>query len=416
MAKFIFVAIDKQGKTVNGDVDMADRADVIAALTKQGLRPISVRSGAKSGLLNLHFGGGDRKVKSDSLVIFTRQLSAMVSAGVPLLRALNGLQEHAENQALKNILVEVVKEIEGGAPLADALERHPDVFSDTYTNMVRAGEAAGILDDILKRLAYQQEKNASMRKKIKSAMTYPVVLLCITIIAFFGLMLFVIPQIGEIIQDMGGEDAELPMLTQVMLGISDFVLSYWWIVFPALGGGIFAGLRFIKKNPVGRRWFHKIVLRVPGVNKIVSKVAVARFARTFSALMGAGVAVLEALHVTARASGNIIFEEALVNAAKEIKNGRTLSEVIDENELFPSIVGQMLLVGEETGQTDTVLVKVADFYEEEVEVAIDGMSSIIEPAMIVIMGGMVGLIAASVMLPIAGLSQNIQAIIPLLLW
>ena len=272
---------------------------------------------------------------------------------------------------------------------------------------MRAGEAAVILFDILKRLAMQQEKNATIRKKIKSAMTYPTVLIVITILAFFGLMLFVIPQIGKILLDLGGPDAKLPALTLGMLAISSFMTSYWYIVLPAIIGGIVLLLRWIK-TPAGKAIFHRFVLKLPGIKLIIMKVAVARFARTFAALMGAGVAVLEALNVTAHAVGNVVYEEALINAADAVKNGDTLSSIIEKNELFPAIVAQMLAVGEETGQTDVVLVKVADFYEEEVDVAIDGLSAIIEPVMIVVMGSMVGLIAASVMGPIAGLAQNIK--------
>lgn len=410
MPKFTYIAIDKANKSVTGTVEMSGKAEVLAGLSRQGLRPISVKQSVGGGFFSLHGGGQSKstKVKSDDLVIFTRQLSAMVSAGVPLLRALGSLEEHSESAGLKNILKSITKDVEGGKALADSLEKFPGTFSDVYINMVRAGEAAGILDDILKRLAQQQEKSSSMRKKIKSAMTYPVVLLGITVLAFFGLMIFVIPQIGNIIKDMGGPDAELPLITQIMLTISGAMISYWYIIFPLLGGGIYALLRFIK-TPKGKRIFHRFVLKVPGVGTIVQKVAIARFTRTFSALMGAGVAVLEALKVTSRAVGNTMYEEAIITAAEEVKNGRQLSTIIEGNPLFPAIVAQMLAVGEETGQTDTVLVKVADFYEEEVDVAIDGISSIIEPAMIVVMGGMVGLIAASVMMPIAGLSQNIQA-------
>lgn len=246
-----------------------------------------------------------------------------------------------------------------------------------------------------------------MRKKIKSAMTYPSVLMVITILAFFGLMLFVIPQIGKILKDLGGPDAKLPALTQAMLTISDFLVKYGLFLLPLVIGGVVMFLRFLK-TPRGKAIFHQFVLRVPMINPIIRKVAVARFARTFSALMGAGVAVLEALNVTARAVGNVVYEKALVDAAEQVKNGKTLSSVLEKDDLFPPIVAQMLAVGEETGQTDTVLVKVADFYEEEVDVAIDGISSIIEPVMILIMGSMVGLIAASVMGPIAGLAQNIK--------
>lgn len=410
MTKFAYVAIDAEKRPVNGVTDQIDRANVIAALTKQGLRPISVREARTSlatGSLSLGKLLNSNKVKSDHLVMMTRQLSAMVGAGVPLVRALTSLASHSESPALKVILDKVIKDVEGGSGLGDALAKHPNTFNEIYVNMVRAGEAAGILDEILKRLAAQQEKSTTIRKKVRSAMAYPSVLIFITVIAFFGLMLFVIPQIGKILTDLGGPDAKLPAITLFMLGVSGFITSFWFIIIPAIGGGIYALLRYVK-TPKGKRLFHKVLLRAPGINTIVRKVAIARFARTFSALMGAGVAVLECLHVTARSVGNVIYEEALNDAAVQVKNGKSLSAVIGDNPLFPPIVSQMLSVGEETGQTDTVLVKVAEFYEEEVDVAIEGLSSIIEPAMIVLMGGMVGLIAASVMSPIAGLAQSIK--------
>lgn len=409
MARFAYVAADGANNVVKGKTDLPDKAAVIAALSKQDLRPISVRAlkESKSSIDFNHLFESTR-VKQDHLVAFTRQLSAMISAGVPLLRSITSIQKHAEDKALQKILGDIVKDVEGGMPLGDALGKHPDTFNDIYVNMVRAGETAGILDDILKRLAGQLEKNSAMRKKIKSAMTYPMVLMGITVLAFFGLMLFVIPQIGSIIKDLGGPDAELPALTQVMLGISGFIVGYWYIVFPVLIGIIVGLVYYVRKSPKGRRQFDGLILKIPALKTIVQKVCVARFARTFSALMGAGVAVLEALDVTSRAIGNVHYEDALKQAAIEVKNGKSLSSVLEKNELFPSIVSQMLAVGEETGQTDTVLLKVADFYEEEVDLSIDGISSIIEPVMIVTMGGMVGLIAASVMLPIAGLSQNIK--------
>ena len=409
MSTFNYIATNAQNKSVTGTVDASDKSAAISALTKQGLRPVSLKEGGISASSSFSFGDflGGNKVKSDDLVMFTRQLSAMVSAGVPLLRALGSLESHTESAALKKVVGLIMKDVEAGSALADALQKYPNTFNDVYVNMVRAGEAAGILDEILKRLAMQQEKSATIRKKVKSAMTYPTVLIVITIIAFFGLMLFVIPQIGKILKDLGGPDAQLPMLTQVMLGISSFMTSYWYILLPVLGGGIVLLVRWIK-TPVGKSAFHHLVLKIPGIKTIVTKVAVARFARTFAALMGAGVAVLEALSVTARAVGNVVYEKALTDAAEAVKNGDTLSSVIEKNDLFPATVAQMLAVGEETGQTDVVLVKVADFYEEEVDVAIDGLSAIIEPVMIVVMGSMVGLIAASVMGPIAGLAQNIK--------
>lgn len=408
MTKFTYIAIDSTLQSVNGLIEQEDRANVIAALTKQGLRPISIRQASSAKMtFSLDKIFKTNKVKKDHLVMMTRQLSAMISAGVPLVRALTSLSGHSESPALKGILETIIKDVEGGSQLGDALSKHSETFNDVYVNMVRAGEAAGILDDILKRLASQQEKSATIRKKIKSAMAYPSVLMIITVLAFFGLMLFVVPQIGKILTDMGGADASLPGITLFMLGVSNFLITSWFILIPVILGIVYVIVRYIK-TPDGKRLYHSVLLKIPGVQNVIRKIAIARFARTFSALMGAGVAVLECLRVTAKSVGNVIYEEALNKAATEVKAGKPLSVVIGQNPLFPPIVAQMLSVGEETGQTDTVLVKVADFYEEEVDVAIEGISSIIEPVMIVLMGAMVGLIAASVMLPISSLAQNIE--------
>jgi len=409
MTIFSYVAVGSAGKTINGTINQPDRPAAINELVKQGLKPVSiteVKAKPTGREVKNLFGGN--KVKPDQIVMFTRQLSAMIGAGVPLLRALTALAGHvADSPALKAILLGVIGNIESGSTFGDALAKYPNTFNDIYVNMVRAGEAAGILEEILQRLALQQEKSMSMRKKIKGSMAYPIVLLGITVLAFFGLMIFIIPQIGKILTDLGGADAELPLLTQVMLGISKFITSYWYIVFAALGGFVYA-LRTYIKTKKGKYLFHSLLLKTPLIKKIVMKIAVAHFARTFSALIGAGVAVLEALNVTSRAVGNVLYEEALLKAEQEVKNGKTLSSIIETIPLFPPIISQMLLVGEETGQTDKVLVKVADFYEEEVDATIGSISSIIEPAVIVVMGSMIGLIAASVMLPIASLSQNIK--------
>ena len=409
MAQFTYQAINKQGKDITGTVEAMDRNAGIEALVKQNLKPISLKAKDESAnataFLNRFFGS---KVKADALVIFTRQLATMISAGVPLLRALNSLKEHTGDKVLKKALDGVDQDVRGGLALADALQKHPRVFSDVYVNMVRAGEAAGILDDILSRLATQQEKTATIRKKVKGAMTYPTILMVITVIAFFGLMLFVIPQIGKILTDLGGADAKLPLLTQIMLGISSFMINFWYILLIVIVGGFFTINRFLRtKN--GKRFLHTTLLRIPVIKNIIIKVAVARFSRTFASLMGAGVSVVEALTVTAGAIGNVVYKDLIDKSIAEIKNGKQLSETLVGSPLFPDIVSQMLSVGEETGKTDTVLVKVADFYEEEVDVVLDGLSSIIEPVMIVIMGTMVGLIAASVMGPIASIAQNIKS-------
>lgn len=399
--------MNAQNKSVNGSIEASSRSAAMETIGKQGLRPIGLKedTGKKPGTISLPFLKG--KVKTKDLVVFTRQLSTMVSAGVPLLRALNTLQQQSESQKLREILAAINKDVQGGMSLGDAFSKHPETFSDIYVNMVRAGEAGGILDEILKRLALQQEKSESIRKKVKGAMTYPTVLLTITVIAFFGLMLFVVPTIGKIVKDLGGPDAELPAITQVMLGISGFMQNQWYIMIAVIVGAVIAFQRY-RRTPKGKSRIHHIILKIPAIGIIVKKLAVARFARTFASLLGAGVSVLEALRVSGGAVGNMAFKEALEDAAKQVKNGKQLSSVLSESDLFPQIVPQMLAVGEETGQTDTILIKVAEFYEEEVDTMIGSISSIIEPVMIVIMGSMVGLIAASVMGPISSLSQNIK--------
>ncbi len=406
---FIYKAMSKNANEISGTVEAADREAAIATLAKQGMKPISLKEKGNEisvdGAFSRIFGS---KAKTASLVIFTRQLATMVGAGVPLLRALNSLKGHTNDKVLEESIAAVSSDVQSGTALADALAKHPNTFNDVYVNMVRAGEAAGILDEILNRLAQQQEKSATIKKKVKGAMTYPAILLIITILSFFGLMLFVIPQIGNILKDLGGDDVQLPFLTQMMLGLSGFMINFWYIVLGGMVGGFFGFNRFIH-TPNGKRTLHAALLRMPIIKNIIIKIAVARFSRTFAALMGAGVSVVESLRVTGGAIGNVMYEEAINNSIEQIKNGKQLSETLANNPLFPDIVAQMLTVGEETGKTDTVLLKVADFYEEEVNVVLESLSSIIEPVMIVIMGSMVGLIAASVMGPIASIAQNIKS-------
>lgn len=400
--RFTYTALNQRQNIINGTVEANNQQVAVDLVRKLGYRPLTIKPEKKA--FSLGFGGS---VKADELTIFSRQLASMVAASVPLLRALSSLAGNGQTP-LQKTLKQIIENIEGGDSLADALAKHPKIFDNIYISMVRAGEAAGILEDILKRLAIQQEKAATMRKKIKSALSYPTVLLVITIGAFFGLMIFVIPQIGQIMKNLGGDNAELPAITTIMLGISSFILKTWFIIFPLLGGGIYGLIRYIK-TPVGRVKFDRLLLKIPAVKTIVLKTVVARFARTFSALMGAGVSVINALEVTADAVGNDVYRAALLEAVDSVKNGQQLSKIIEEQgTLWPDMVSQMLAVGEETGSTETILVKVADFYEEEVDLALEQIGSIIEPVMIVIMGGMVGLIAASVMSPIASLSKVVE--------
>lgn len=395
----------KDGKPISGTIEAASKDAVTATLTKQHVHVLVVKE--ESGLSSLLSKRGGR-IKQRDMVIFTRQLSTMISAGVPLAQSLATLQAQTENKYFGQVIAGVTKDIEGGAQLADALSKYPNVFGDVYVNMVRAGESGGILDEILKRLAAQVEKEATIRKKIKSASAYPLAILGITVIAFFGIMIFVIPKLGKIIKDLGGPDAKLPVYTQAMLNISSFMQQNAIPIVIVVVVSIFLVRRYIK-TPKGKYRFHALLLRMPIIKIVITKIAIARFARTFASLMSAGVSVLDALEVTGGAIGNKVIEEELKKAAKEVKNGKQLSEPLAASTFFPPIVSQMLAIGEETGQTDTILLKVADFYEEEVDAVIDSLSSLIEPAMIIVLGAMVGLIAASVMGPIASLSQNVSA-------
>jgi type IV pilus assembly protein PilC len=423
--KFTYKALGQASKQVTGELEADTKSAAIASLTRQGLRPLSVRpsSSQTKGKKKKRFG---TKVNNRELVIFTRQLSTMVSAGVPLPRAMATLGTQAQSKYFKTVIGAVAHDIESGLPLGDSFGKFPDVFSEVYVNMVRAGEAGGILDEILKRVASQTEKDATIRKKIKGAMTYPTVILTITIAAFFGIMVGVIPKIGKILKDLGGPNAHLPVYTEALLNLSNFCLSPSIIkLIPGIGAipvvnhlpnlvflliaGFIAGvyiLRYIR-TPSGKFKFHSLLLHIPILRDIIIKIAISRFSRTFASLTSAGVSVLDALEVTGGAIGNKVIEAELKRAAIEVRNGRPLSEPLAKSKNFPPIISQMLAVGEETGQIDTVLVKVAEFYDEEVDTVIESLSSIIEPVMIIVLGSLVGLIAASVMGPIASLSQNV---------
>jgi type IV pilus assembly protein PilC len=412
---FTYKATNKDGKAITGTAEAANKQALLLMLHKQGVHPVLIETskhGKKTGMSFLS--RQNKKVKLSDLVIFTRQLSTMISAGVPLARSMAALQADSDSPYMREVLAGITKDIESGQPLGDAFAKYPAVFSEVYVNMVRAGEEGGILDDILKRLATQVEQDASIRKKIKSAMMYPIVILTVTVIAFFGIMLFIVPKLGSILTSLGGPDAKLPIYTQVLLNISNFCKSAsivphvpnLFFITLLISVGVFYLLRYTKTEK-GRYKRDDLLLRIPVVKTVILKVAIARFSRTFASLMGAGVSVLDALDVTGAALGNKVIEKELKEAAVEVKNGKPLSEPISKSKHFPPIVAQMLLVGEETGQIDTVLVKIADFYEEEVSVLIDGLAAIIEPIMIIALGAGVGLIAASVMGPIANLSKNI---------
>ena len=406
MEGFQYIATDRSGKTIKGFVDAESKDSAMDTLKKQNLRVLSIQAGKKKKGLNFNIGG---KVKTKDLVIFTRQLATLVNAGVPLVRSLSTLQTQTESAMLKQELGEVVKKVEGGTSLGDALSDHPKTFSSIYVNMVKAGEEGGILDEVLRRLALQQEKDAAIKGKIRSAMTYPGVIFSITIVASIVLMTTIVPKIGDIISDLSGGTGTLPVYTRILLSISDFMLTPYFIVSMVVGIPTFVILfKRYTKTEKGRYQWHSVLLKMPVIKVLTTKVAIARFARTFSSLMGAGVSIVQAINTTAGAIGNAVIEKELLDSAKHIEGGEQLSALLEKSSHFPPLVSQMLAVGEETGQTDQILIKVAEFYEEEVDTFVGALSSILEPMMIVVLGAIVGVIAASVFGPISQLSTNIK--------
>jgi type IV pilus assembly protein PilC len=407
MGQFSYSARDKSGAITKGTLFAADRPAVTASLAEKDLTPILVKEivAEKSGGLKALLGGGKLggRVSLQDKVIFSRQFATMINAGVPITQSLNILKEQSESKKLKAAVGEVSKSVEGGSTLAAALATHPDVFNGIYVNMVKAGEAGGILDQVLERLAIQQEKDAEVVSKVRSAMIYPAVITTATVSAFFFLMTVIVPKLSSIFDNVG---ASLPIYTKIMLAISKFLVHDWFFVIGGIVAAIVALIRW-RKTPGGKRTIDLLMLKAPILGPIIVKVNVARFSRTFGSLMASGISVLDAINATKTALGNQIYQEELAVVAQKVKNGRPMSEHIKESKHFPAIVGQMLSVGEETGQMDTILLKLADFYEKEVDTVVSGITSIIEPILIIVLGGMVGFIVISVFGPISSISSSV---------
>ncbi len=410
MPIYSYTAHDHVGQLSQGTISAHDKTAAISSLRSKNLIPILVEENSANQGMNIEIGFlTSKKVKSKDLVIFTRQLSTMVSAGVPLMRSLTLLKEQTESVTLKKALDTITADVQGGASLSDAVAKHPKIFSSIFINMIRAGETGGILDKVLDRLAYQQEKDSALRGKIHGALVYPAVIFSVTMIAFFVLMTFIVPKIGAILTSLSNGTAKLPIYTRALLAISHTMKQPWFLILLIVGiPTLVIAFKRYTKTPGGRYRWHSLLLKIPAVKGIISKTAIARFARTFSSLMGAGVSIVDAINTTAGAIGNAVIEQELLDCSKAVQAGNTFSSQLQKSKHFPAIVVQMLAVGEETGQTDEIILKVADFYETEVDTAVASISSIIEPVMIVLLGGMVGIIALSVFGPITQLSTSAQ--------
>jgi type IV pilus assembly protein PilC len=401
MVAFAWEGKTKDGAFRTGVMEAKTAEEVMQKLRNQAITPSKVKKKAMEIRLPKLPGFGGVGLKD--LVIFTRQFSTMIDAGLPLVQCLEILGTQSENKAMKDILLQVKETVEGGATFADALKKHPKVFDDLYVNLVAAGEVGGILDTILNRLAVYIEKNMKLRKKVKGAMVYPICILIVAVGVLLILLYYVIPVFEKMFADFGSKQA-LPAVTQSLIDFSRWMRDNWYIVL-AFFIGIPTGIHFFKKWPKGLHMWDTMKLKMPIFGPLFRKVAVARFSRTLGTMVSSGVPILDALDIVAKSAGNKVVEEGIYYTREKISEGKTMAEPLAESGVFPGMVVQMIAVGESTGALDQMLGKIADFYDEEVDVAVDALTSLMEPVMLVFLGGMVGFFLVAMYLPIFNLAS-----------
>ena len=405
MASYAYTAINAAGLELRGEVQASTASAAREQLRVQGLlaeRLEEVGSGGASGAESAASsarGGSktrERKVKARVLQVFSRQFATMIDAGLNVVTALSILEDQTDDTHLATVIGEVRSDVEGGALLSEALAKHPKIFSRIYVSMVEAGEAAGILDNVLDRLATQIEKEANLKRKVKGAMVYPTMVISFAFLVLVAMLLFIVPIFQKLYKQFNGS---LPKLTQFMISASELLRTRWYVIFPAIALTIFLFLRW-KSSESGRKGWDRFKLKVPmKIGDVVLKVTMARFARTLSTLVAAGVDIIKALEITGTTSGNWVVEDALRDMREQVHAGVPIAQPLTEHPVFPPMVGQMVKIGEETGELDAMLGKVADFYEEEVDATISALTSIIEPIMIILVGCMVATIILSMYLP-----------------
>jgi type IV pilus assembly protein PilC len=387
------------GEMQTGQLELASKDEVMAHLTRQRLIPVSVREKPKD--IKITFGTG---VGTRDIVIFTRQFATMINSGLPLVQSLDILAEQTENDALRKTISEVLYDVESGHTLADAMGKHKKIFSELYVNMVAAGEAGGILDTILLRLATFLEKNDALLRKIKGAMIYPAVIFTVAGGAIAILLAFVIPTFQTMFESAG---IPLPLPTRIVIWMSQFLQDYWW----AVGAGIIlgiAGIRAYYKTPAGNLMIDRLMLNIPILGDLQRKAAVSRFTRTLGTLVSSGVTILEGLEITAKTAGNRVIHDAVMGSRASIAGGETIAGPLKESGVFPPMVVQMINVGEQTGGLDEMLSKIADFYDEEVDAAVEALLAAMEPIMIVVLGVIVGGMIVAMYLPIFDMINAVQ--------
>jgi type IV pilus assembly protein PilC len=400
MPMFEYTARSQTGQIQKGQMDVASKDDVSNYLRKNRLILVSVRETPKQIKLSM----GGVRVKTRDVVIFTRQFATMINAGLPLVQSLNILAAQTENKTLADITRAVVYDVESGNTLADAFSKHPKGFSQLYVNMVAAGEAGGILDTILLRLATFLEKNDALVRKVKGAMIYPGVIMTVAGGAITVLLVFVIPTFQNM---FASANLELPLPTRVVIGMSNFLIGYWWAILLSIGGIIFAIRSYYATAP-GRLQIDRMLLKAPVLGDVIRKSAVSRFTRTLGTLVSSGVSILEGLEITAKTAGNQVVHDAVMMSRQSIAGGETIAAPLEKSKVFPPMVISMIAVGEQTGGLDEMLSKIADFYDEEVDVAVSALVSLMEPAMIVLLGVIVGGMVIAMYLPIFDMMNAVQ--------
>ncbi len=401
MTVYRYVGKGKDGLEKKGEIDAPTQDQALGQLRRQGTTVSSIKTKPKD--IELNIPGFKKRVSDKDVVTFTRQFATMIDAGLPLVQCLEILGAQTENKTFSQAINKVRADVEGGSTFADALKKHPRVFSDLYVNMVAAGEAGGILDTILNRLATYIEKTIALKKKVKGAMVYPAVILTVAVGVVALMMLFVIPTFAKMFTEFGGQ---LPAPTRIVMGMSDFMLKFWWAILIIVIGPIVA-IRQFYRTPRGQEVIDAILLKVPVVGILIRKVAVAKFTRTLSTLITSGIPILEGMDIVARTAGNKVIEKAIMKTKTGISEGKTIAEPLKATNVFPPMVVQMISVGEASGALDTMLSKIADFYDEEVDTAVGGLTAMMEPMLMVFLGVVIGFIVIAMYLPVFKLAGTI---------
>ena len=399
MPMYLYKARTVNGENTQGEMSAATEAEVVGLLRKRRLVIVSVKEKPKEIKFNLGSG-----VKTKDLVLFTRQFATMINAGLPLVQSLDILAEQQAKPRVAEKIRAILGDVEAGSTLADAMRKHRDFFSDVYVNMIAAGEAGGILDTILLRLAEYLEAADKLKRKVKGAMFYPLTVMSFAALAIAALLMFVIPTFAGFFESAG---VALPLPTRIVMGLSNFLLGYWWAVAAALGVAFYM-LKSYRGTPAGRLATDRLMLKMPVLGPVLRKAAIARFSRTLGTLVQSGVPILEGLEITARTAGNRVIEDAVMESRVSIAGGETIAEPLKKSEVFPPMVVQMINVGEQTGGLDEMLSKIADFYDDEVESSVAALTSVIEPIMIVFLGAIVGGMVVAMYLPIFDIIQTVE--------